>query len=54
LGTRSSGAYSLIYYKDGSFEVGDIMNFEQIRQSWNQERGGSPAQNFPTEMSKEH
>jgi recombination protein RecT len=49
------GAYSLIYYKDGSFEVGDIMNFEQIRQSWNQGamKGGSPAhKNFPDEMSK--
>jgi recombination protein RecT len=49
------GAYSLIYYKDGSFEVGDIMNIEQIRQAWNQGamRGGSPAhKNFPDEMSK--
>lgn len=49
------GAYSLIYYKDGSFEVGDIMNFDQIRQSWNQGamKGGSPAhKNFPDEMSK--
>lgn len=49
------GAYSLIYYKDGSFEVGDIMNIEQIRQAWNQGamKGGSPAhKNFPDEMSK--
>jgi len=49
------GAYSLIYYKDGSFEVGDIMNFEQIKQAWNQGamKGGSPAhKNFPDEMSK--
>lgn len=49
------GAYSLIYYKDGSFEVGDIMNIEQIKQSWNQGamKGGSPAhKNFPDEMSK--
>lgn len=49
------GAYSLIYYKDGSFEVGDIMNVEQIKQAWNQGamKGGSPAhKNFPDEMSK--
>lgn len=49
------GAYSLIYYKDGSFEVGDIMNIEQIKQAWNQGamKGGSPAhKNFPDEMSK--
>jgi recombination protein RecT len=49
------GAYSLIYYKDGKFEVGDIMNIEQIRQAWNQGamKGGSPAhKNFPDEMSK--
>jgi recombination protein RecT len=49
------GAYSLIYYKDGTFEVGDIMNIEQIRQAWNQGamKGGSPAhKNFPDEMSK--
>lgn len=49
------GAYSLIYYNDGSFEVGDIMNFEQIKQAWNQGamKGGSPAhKNFPDEMSK--
>lgn len=49
------GAYSLIYYKDGKFEVGDIMNIEQIRQAWNQGamKGGSPAhRNFPDEMSK--
>lgn len=49
------GAYSLIYYIDGSFEVGDIMNIEQIKQAWNQGamKGGSPAhKNFPDEMSK--
>jgi recombination protein RecT len=49
------GAYSLIYYKDGTFEVGDIMNIEQIKQAWNQGamKGGSPAhKNFPDEMSK--
>lgn len=49
------GAYSLIYYTDGKFEVGDIMNIEQIKQSWNQGamKGGSPAhKNFPDEMSK--
>lgn len=49
------GAYSLIYYKDGSFEVGDIMNIEQIKLAWNQGamKGGSPAhKNFPDEMSK--
>lgn len=49
------GAYSLIYYKDGNFEVGDIMNIEQIKQAWNQGamKGGSPAhRNFPDEMSK--
>ena len=49
------GAYSLIYYNDGSFEVGDIMNIEQIKQAWNQGamKGGSPAhKNFPDEMSK--
>jgi recombination protein RecT len=54
------GAYSLIYYKDGTFEVGDIMNIEQIKQAWNQGssykngvNGGSPAhKNFPDEMSK--
>jgi recombination protein RecT len=49
------GAYSLVYYKDGSFEVGDIMNIEQIKQAWNQGamKGGSPAhKNFPDEMSK--
>lgn len=50
-----TGAYSIIYYHDGSFEVGDIMNFEQIKQAWNQGamKGGSPAhKNFPDEMSK--
>ena len=49
------GAYSLVYYNDGSFEVGDIMNIEQIKQAWNQGamKGGSPAhKNFPDEMSK--
>ena len=49
------GAYSLIYYKDGTFEVGDIMNVDQIKQAWNQGamKGGSPAhKNFPDEMSK--
>jgi len=49
------GAYSLIYYKDGSFEVGDIMNIEQIKQAWGQgaTRGESPAhKKFPDEMSK--
>lgn len=49
------GAYSLVYYKDGTFEVGDIMNIEQIKQAWNQGamKGGSPAhKNFPDEMSK--
>lgn len=49
------GAYSLIYYKDGTYEVGDIMNFDQIKQAWNQGamKGGSPAhKNFPDEMSK--
>jgi recombination protein RecT len=49
------GAYSLIYYKNGAHEVGDIMNIEQIRQAWNQGamKGGSPAHNnFPDEMSK--
>jgi len=49
------GAYTLIYYKDGSFEVGDVMNFDQIKQAWNQGamKGGSPAhRNFPDEMAK--
>lgn len=49
------GAYSLIYFKDGTFEVGDIMNIEQIKQAWNQGamKGGSPAhKNFPDEMAK--
>jgi recombination protein RecT len=49
------GAYSLIYYNDGKFEVGDIMNFEQIKRAWNQGamKGGSPAhKNFGDEMSK--
>ena len=49
------GAYSLVYYNDGNFEVGDIMNIEQIKQAWNQGamKGGSPAhKNFPDEMSK--
>lgn len=49
------GAYSLIYYTDGTFEVGDIMNIEQIKQAWNQGamKGSSPAhKNFPDEMSK--
>jgi hypothetical protein len=44
-----TGFYSIIYYHDGSFEVGDIMNFEQISNlGIRAMKGTSPAhKNFP-------